>query len=141
MRKVVLAVLILLSIFAVGPAPADAHSQRYNAHSGNDTGTSTRHEWWSTNGCTSVPDSVRGVFYFNHPCDHHDGCYGNHWQSRLGCDNTFWSNMNSACNYNWAWWNPARAACRTVRDSYYAGVRALGYPAYNGWSISGPSGW
>ena len=145
MKRTIAIVLALVSVGLMGTnAPAFAHGDRNatNANSGNDSGSSTSHAYqWATNGCTAVPDSAPGVFYFNHPCDHHDGCYGGHWKSRLGCDNQFHSNMESSCTYNWAWWNPARAACRVVRDTYYNGVRALGYVAYNGWSISGPSGW
>ena len=139
----VMIAVVSMSLSAV-TAPAFAHGNQNatDAHSGNDSGSSTSHAYlWATNGCTAVPDSTPGLFYFNHPCDHHDGCYGHHWKSRLGCDNQFRSNMESSCTHNWAWWNPARPACRVVRDTYYAGVRALGYVAYNGWSISGPSGW
>lgn len=133
----------LLSMFVLSDTAA-AHDGKYatNATSGNDSGTATLHDYkWATNGCTVVPDSVRGLFYFNHACDHHDGCYGNHWEWRSTCDARFWWNMEASCVYNWSWWNPARAGCRVVRDTYYSGVRALGYVAYNGWSISGPSGW
>lgn len=134
----------VLLVLAVAAAPASAHSNRWaDSHSGNDTGVneSIHAGQWATNGCTVVPDSVPGVFYFEHACDHHDGCYGGHWSWRSGCDGEFWWNMEASCVYNWSWWNPARAACRTVRNTYYTGVRALGYTAYNGWSISGPSGW
>ena len=138
MRKITLLVVIALAILAVVSGPVAAHGGRYatDATSGNDSGTSSSHNYqWSTDGCSYVPDSAPGLFYFNHPCDHHDGCYGGHWESRSGCDGRFWTNMNSACNYNWSWWNPARYACREVRDTYYLGVRAFGAPAYYNWSI------
>ena len=143
LHKLTVLIVSLLALFAILIPSADAHDGPYatNATSGNDSGSATQHAWWSTNGCTVVPDSVPGVFHFNHACDHHDGCYGNHWESRWGCDVRFWRNMESSCTHNWAWWNPARLLCRGVRDTYFAGVRALGYVAYNGWSISGPSGW
>ena len=139
----VMLAVVSVSLSAVA-TPVFAHGDRNatNATSGNDSGSSTSHAYqWPTNGCTAVPDSTPGVFYFNHACDHHDGCYGGHWKSRLGCDNQFYDNMESSCTYNWAWWNPARVPCRAVKNTYYNGVRALGYVAYNGWSISGPSGW
>lgn len=143
-RKALLLIALSLLTSVAFMSSADAHNDKRatNATSGNDSGTSTNHAFaWATNGCTKVPDSASGLFYFNHACDHHDGCYGGHWESRLGCDNRFASNMNSSCDYNWAWYNPARPLCKKVKDTYYAGVRALGYEAYNGWSISGPSGW
>lgn len=133
---VLVAISLLVGMTVMTSAGATNGHFETNAHSGNDS----VHPW-ATNGCTAVPDSAPGVFYFNHPCDHHDGCYGGHWESRLGCDNRFKTNMNSACNYNWAWYNPARTLCYGVKNTYYNGVRALGYVAYNGWSISGPSGW
>lgn len=126
---------ILLAVGSLGPASAS--STKF----GTATNSNDSSHPWQTNGCTAVPDSVWGVFNFNHPCDHHDGCYGGHWASRLGCDNEFWSDMDATCSNMWSWWHPSRGLCRNVRDTYYAGVRALGYVAYNGWSISGPSGW
>lgn len=125
---------------AMVAAPVSAASA-HNTIFGTATNSNDGSHWWATNGCTAVPDSAPGVFNFNHACDHHDGCYGNHWASRLGCDNEFWSDMEATCVNMWAWWHPSRPLCRSVRDTYYAGVRALGYVAYNGWSISGPQGW
>ena len=123
---------------------ASAHPNiNQRAHLNNDCGYGESNHCgaWATNGCTVVPDRVWGVFNFNHPCDHHDGCYGGHWYWRSGCDAIFWYDMESSCTQQWSWWHPSRALCRGVRDTYYSGVRALGYHAYNGWSISGPSGW
>jgi len=95
---------------------------------------------WETNGCTVVPDRVWGVFNFNHACDHHDGCYSGQWQSRYGCDVTMWYDMNATCNEMWSWWHPSRAACKGVRTTYYYGVRALGWHAYNQASINAALG-
>lgn len=134
-------VLLLGLLFVIGmvATPASAHSNKWaDSHRGNDTGVneSVHAGLWATNGCTAVPDSVWGVFYFEHACDHHDGCYGGHWASRSGCDGEFWRNMEASCVYDWSWWSPSRPACRVVRDTYYTGVRAFGGPAYYGWSIS-----
>lgn len=133
---VLAAIVILVTTMA---STASAHDGQYatNATSGNDSGSSTSHNYqWPTNGCTAVPDSVSGIFYFNHACDHHDGCYSGHWESRYGCDVRFYWNMEASCVYNWSWWNPARSLCRGVRTTYYYGVRAFGAPAYYNWSIS-----
>lgn len=137
MRKVLIASLVMLVAIAGPVTTASAHNEIFGtAHNGNDGA-----HWWSTNGCTGVPDSAPGVFSFNHPCDHHDGCYGHHWASRFGCDNEFWSDMEATCSRMWAWWHPSRPLCRGVRDLYYAGVRAFGYLAYYGWDISSPMAW
>lgn len=136
LTAILAAMLMLITTMA---APADAHDGKYatNAVSGNDSGSSTSHNYqWSTNGCTAVPDQVNGVFYFNHACDHHDGCYSGHWESRSGCDGRFYWNMEASCKYNFSWWNPSRTLCRGVRTTYYLGVRAFGAPAYYNWSIS-----
>lgn len=129
--------VILASIFVLVPAsPALASGEHSHATPDNDG-----YHPWATNGCTAVPDQIWGVMNFNHACDHHDGCYGGHWQSRWGCDVTFYYNMERSCVEDWKWWHPSRGLCRGVRNTYFSGVRALGYVAYNGWSISGPSGW
>jgi len=112
---------------------ANAHGNRWaDSHSGNDTAVNeNRHaNAWDTNGCTAVADSQNGVFHFEHACDHHDGCYGQTWGWRISCDNDMHQNMEASCKHNWQWWNPARTACRAVRDVYYAGVRTFGWPFY-----------
>lgn len=128
------------TLLAALPAVEGNSGYYSDAHSGNDTAVNEDHHadrpYWSTNGCTAVPDSVRGLYYFEHACDHHDGCYGNHWQSRLGCDDKFRRNMHASCNHNWGRFNPARYLCREVKDQFYYAVRNLGGPAYVGWSIS-----
>lgn len=49
-------------------------------------------EWWSTDGCSVVPDS--GWWGdFHHACVHHDGCYRNHWASKSTCDTWFYNDM------------------------------------------------
>lgn len=136
--RLVAIVAILSSVFVVVPAsPAVAHGDQQ----GHATPDSDGWHPWVTNGCTAVPDRIWGVMDFNHACDHHDGCYGGHWQSRWGCDVTFYYNMERSCVEDWQWWHPSRGICRGMRNTYFSGVRALGYVAYNGWSISGPSGW
>ncbi|MGH9156722.1 MAG: hypothetical protein ACRD1K_13000, partial [Acidimicrobiales bacterium] len=60
--------------------------------------------WWSSDGCSVVPDSgfhtknvyvgrppwgasvpVTASWDFHHACVHHDGCYRNRWASRETC--------------------------------------------------------
>ena len=135
---------VLLSLLAtLAPTgyvqSAEAHDDQFRrATPSNDCayGETIHCGAWSTNGCTVVPDRIWGVFNFNHACDHHDGCYGGQWASRYSCDVTMWYDMNSSCNEMWSWWHPSRAACKTVRTTYYYGVRALGWHAYNSASIN-----
>lgn len=129
---------VVLLITGASWGPVSAHSNKWaDSHSGNDSAINeSRHSGaWGTNGCTGVMDSQSGVFHFEHACDHHDGCYGQRWGWRISCDGDFHQNMEASCKHNWAWWNPARAACRTVRDTYYIGVRNLGFPFYKTRSI------
>lgn len=151
LTRVVLAAAVLMLVATLAPTgsigglvgEADAHTQKFGtATPSNDCayGESIHCGAWSTNGCTVVPDRVWGVFNFNHACDHHDGCYGGQWASRYGCDAEMWYDMNSTCNEMWSWWHPSRGACKVVRDTYYAGVRALGYYAYQQSSINASLG-
>ena len=142
MKKSLAAALLLFALALFVPAaPASAHGGHFqnDAWDANDSGSSTNHNWeWSTNGCTGIPDDWPGAYHFNHPCDHHDGCYGGHWESRLGCDNRMSTNMGSACSNDWAWWNPARISCNAWRAEFYLVARAVGWPFYSGWSIWTP---
>jgi hypothetical protein len=107
---------------------------------------------WGTDGCSWVSDyGIHGmnVYYgsppwgaalyttatwdFNHACIHHDGCYGAHWASRATCDWWFLNDMRASCDAMHS--NAARRlVCRDKAGQYYTGVRALGGPAYDGWS-------
>jgi hypothetical protein len=98
---------------AVGVDPVEAHLPVQSDH------------------CSNVPDRVSGVFDFTHPCGHHDFCYRGHLASRAGCDSTFRSEMRSHCTGRFAWYDPRRAACLGVAETYYWGVRAFGGPAYS----------
>ena len=92
-----IAVMALLPVFAV-VGTAGAHTGTNAATPGNDSSHP-----WKSNGCGPsgaglvIPDSMPGIFNFNHPCDHHDGCYGGssrtgaspYWVSRQTCDSLF----------------------------------------------------
>jgi len=138
MKTKLLFYVVLLTSFAWWNS-VSAHSGKWaDSHSGNDTATNEP-RWhanaWETNGCSGVMDSQRGVFHFEHACDHHDGCYRQTWGWRISCDDDFYKNMEVSCKHNWAWWNPARTACRGVKEVYYTGVRTFGWPYYNRKSI------
>jgi Prokaryotic phospholipase A2 len=108
---------------------------------------------WTTDGCSVVPDSgihtakvaygsypflayatVSASWNFNHACIHHDGCYRNHWASRGTCDSWFLNDMRASCSAIHPSSSSKRAVCNDKAAQYYAGVRAFGGPAYNGWS-------
>lgn len=133
--SIVAAAMLMLVTIAVPATSAGAHDSGAPATPANDS-----YHPWATNGCTAVPDSGY-TFNFNHACDHHDGCYGNHWwtpygRSRYGCDRVMNDDMTASCRQQFNSWDWRRYSCYTVRTTYYLGVRTFGYPAYAGWSIN-----
>ncbi len=86
-------------------------------------------EWWSTDGCSYVPDSGP-TFNFHHACVHHDGCYLYGWASRSTCDWWFRNDMRSSCRAMHSYYSWRRAACYGVANVYWSGVRAFGWLAY-----------
>ncbi len=89
-------------------------------------------EWWSSDGCSWVPDSgyhtikvngakVTGHYDFHHACVHHDGCYRNKWATRSTCDLWFRNDMYASCAAL-----RSNSACYARADLYYRGVRVLG---------------
>lgn len=90
-------------------------------------------EWWSTDGCSVVPDS--GWWgNFNHACVHHDGCYRNHWASKSTCDWWFYNDMRGSCAAMFTVWDWRNGPCNAQAYGYYQGVSYFGGPAYYGWS-------
>src|SRR4051812_25277126 len=82
-RLVLMTMLVGVSIIT-GSTGADATTTPgVNATPYNEGG-----EWWTTDGCSVVPDSGPD-FNFHHACVHHDGCYRNHWSDRATCDQWF----------------------------------------------------
>lgn len=85
--------------------------------------------WWTSNGCSFVPDHGMD-FNFEHACDHHDGCYGNHWASRSTCDQWFLNDMRASCEAMWEGGRHfginQRERCYDRASIYYWGVRRFG---------------
>lgn len=123
-------------VMDAGPAAATT-KPGVNATSHNQGG-----EWWSTDGCSVVPDSgwhrsARfgwGYYSFQHACVHHDGCYRNRWASRATCDQWFLNDMRASC----ASLLTNQASCRERAWLYYLGVRYFGDGAYSRRSVSTP---
>ena len=133
----------LLPVFA-GAGIAGAHTSTSSATPGNDSAHP-----WKSNGCGPsgagliIPDSMPGIFNFNHPCDHHDGCYGGssrtgatpYWVSRQSCDSSFKSDMIASCRWKHGsdlnkTWSARR--CAGFADTYYNAVRKSGKGSYKG---------
>ncbi|SDM91856.1 phospholipase [Allokutzneria albata] len=79
---------------------------------------------WSTDGCTSAPDSPFG-FELLPACHRHDFGYRNYKRqqrfdpaSRSRIDENFRADMYTRCGSNWA--------CRRIADIYYYAVRTFG---------------
>lgn len=130
--------LLLCVVCFVVPIASPAGSNldwNDDAHGGNDSAENELlHEdrwYWSTNGCTSAPDDVPGLLHFEHACDHQDGCYGNHWSTRKGCDDEFFDDMIASCNYDWDWWRRTRYRCWGSAAIYYTAVRHFGSDAWD----------
>jgi len=132
-RRALIVAVVLATLMSLVPAAAASAHPR---DSGPATPDRDSAHPWASNGCTAVPDRITGVMNFNHACDHHDGCYGQHWSTRSGCDNRFWHDMDASCREDYRWWNPSHYACDATRNTYYLGVRTFGAPAYYNWSIS-----
>lgn len=137
------AMVALLPVFA-GVGTAGAHKGTSRATPGNDSAHP-----WKSNGCGPsgagliIPDRMPGIFNFNHPCDHHDGCYGGtsrtgkspYWVSRKQCDSLFHADMIAACKWTHGTkYGKSRAAksCAGFANTYYNAVRNKGKKSYKG---------
>ena len=77
--------------------------------------------------CTGVPDRIPGIFDFTDACASHDECYASGEQTRAQCDEAFRSDMVVACVVQHpSALDPARYACLTFAQLYYAGIRFFG---------------
>ena len=138
-----IAVMALLPVFAV-VGTAGANTGTNAATPGNDSSHPLK-----SNGCGPsgaglvIPDSMPGIFNFNHPCDHHDGCYGGssrtgaspYWVSRQTCDSLFKADMIASCKWQHGsdltkTWSARR--CAGFTDTYYNAVRKSGKGSYKG---------
>lgn len=76
--------------------------------------------------CTKSPDSFSGPGKnadFRGPCARHDMCIQYKQKKRSSCDADLLKNMKSECSYQYAWYNPQRAACSKTAEVYWAVVR------------------
>jgi hypothetical protein len=153
MRRVLWTMAIVVA-FLVGTAQQGAVPSEATTKPGvNATPYNNGPHPWTTDGCSVVPDSgvhFKKIYYgtppwgayfwtsaswnFNHACIHHDGCYRGHWASRSTCDTWFLNDMRASCSAMHPSSAARRIVCNDKAVQYYAGVRALGGPAYNGWS-------
>jgi hypothetical protein len=111
----VVAAALLTGLSAMmGAQPASAYS----------SSTITAQYWWPHNGCSSpFGDAPSGVS-FTYACNHHDGCYNQHWASKATCDVWFYNDMRAACQGPWT--IPTRDSCLWWAEKYYQAVYALG---------------
>ncbi|MBM7810521.1 phospholipase A2 [Saccharothrix algeriensis] len=129
-RKVPLFSLFFAALIAVGTMPGIAPSASATTEPGvNAVPSNEGGEWWSTDGCTAVPDSgtdAGGRFDFYHACEHHDGCYRYHWSNRVTCDRWFVNDMFASCSALRSY-----TTCYARAAVYYQGVRAFGGIAWD----------
>ncbi len=77
--------------------------------------------------CTGVPDTIPGIFDFTEACASHDACYASGDQTQAECDEAFRADLVGAClAQHPSALDPARYACLTFAQLYYAGVRLFG---------------
>lgn len=115
------------------PTPAAAHTGP-----GPATGGGQWHPWPS-DGCTKVLNWIPGVFNFTHACQHHDGCYVNHWAAKNTCDGWFFNDMIASCGTS-STLLVNRPSCYSWASTYWAGVQLCGNYSYNNRSVSTPMG-
>ena len=132
-RRVAIAAVALVAsvgFVVLGPSPVLAHS------GGSAVPSNNYGHWWSTDGCSWVPDSgvaIGGGYYdFNHACIHHDGCYRNRWGAKNTCDQWFKNDMYASCDeLHRQWWQAStRLSCKSQADLYFWGVQRFGTTAY-----------
>jgi len=105
--------LLLFSVVTVSTAPsASAYS----------SSTITSQYWWPHNGCSAPTGDAPSGVSFTYACNHHDGCYNQHWASKGTCDQWFANDMHNACAGYWY--------CNYWANGYFAAVSAFGWPFY-----------
>lgn len=119
---------VLLAMLAIVTTPGTA------AHATTSPGVTATpynmtHHWWSSDGCTVVPDSGT-TFDFHHACIHHDGCYAHRWASKATCDWWFYNDMRASCAAMFRWYSWQSPFCNDRAYKYYLGVTYFGWPYY-----------
>lgn len=74
------------------------------------------------NGCTAVPDSIRGVFNFTEACNRHDICY-TAALDRKQCDDNFLRDGQDYCRRTYGGPSVQLGSCLSVAGVYYEGLR------------------
>ena len=116
---------LLLTVFLLQGPPAGAADPTAAPTGASITGLLTS---FDVDGepCTGVPNSIPGVFDFTSACQAHDVCYGQ-GVDRQACDVQFRADMTEACvTEHPDAVDPARYACLTFANLYFAGVRLFG---------------
>ncbi len=122
MRRLLWAVLMVATL-ASSAAPAGAQE----AVAGSSDAVTLVSLFPDGGTCTGVPDTIPGIFDFTGACANHDACYASREQTRAQCDEAFRSDMVAACAVQHpSALGPARYACLTFAQLYYAGVRLFG---------------
>lgn len=94
---------------------------------------------WSSDGCSYVPDKVRGVYDFKPSCRRHDFGYRNYKkQNRCSqkfkdsIDQNFKKDMKNYCHNKYKHWyqKGEKKLCQEAADKYYDGVRDFGKVAW-----------
>lgn len=130
LRRAAVVLVAVVGMAGVGlgatASPADATTTKGVTATPHNQGG----EWWTTDGCSVVPDSG-ATFNFHHACVHHDGCYRHRWASKQTCDWWFWNDMRASCAAMFRAWDPRSAPCNSRAYAYYSGVYYFGQSAYN----------
>lgn len=124
LTKLVIGCTMGLAVVAVAPSANATTTPGIPATPSNEGG-----EWWSTDGCTLVPDSG-AHFDFHHACHHHDGCYHYHWSDRSTCDDWFLNDMFASCAELGHY-----PQCYARAELYYLGVRKFGQMSWDSYSV------
>ena len=133
MRRAISAALVMLMLTAISLGALQDPAGATTGPGQSATPYNQGGEWWSTDGCSVVPDS--GWWgNFHHACVHHDGCYRNHWASKSTCDTWFLNDMRASCAAMFRVWDPRNGPCNAQAYGYFLGVVTFGGPAYYGWS-------
>jgi len=67
---------------------------------------------------------------FTGACRNHDKCYDTCGKRKEDCDDVFKSEMHDVCNSTYSSWNPTRALCIGIANTYYSAVNRLGGDPY-----------
>ena len=75
--RLCVAVLLAAALTVISSVPGPSRSVDVLDVVGLDIAAASADRVGPSDGCTLVPNSIRGVFDFTHACQHHDACYVN----------------------------------------------------------------